>query len=61
MQNLEQVVQDLVTENAALQSEIEDKDRELTQARQQIQGIRQQVSQVCVNVYAYVCLCAVRA
>ena len=33
LQNLERVIQDLVTENADLQSHVQAKDRELVQAR----------------------------
>ena len=35
LQNLEHVIQDLVTENADLQSRVQAKDRELAQAQQQ--------------------------
>ena len=35
LQNLERVIQDLVTENADLQSCVQAKDRELAQAQQQ--------------------------
>ena len=34
---MERVIQDLVTENADLQSHVQDKDRELAQTQQQLQ------------------------